>query len=782
MKQSLLVAMFSAAAMSMGATGPATFPGLVKTTGTATVRTAPDNVKTSTTKLAPGVFINTTAGLKNLRVERSEAQRYLRVPSINAPEESTLPDGYVLFEGFEGWDKTDAGWVPDGWTVEGNDGVATWTPETSDPYLPGPAEGDCYFAINYDTNEQDEWLISPYVTVEEGMDLSYWLYLDPQFLFNLDDVDWDSMTFNGEPQVSANLQIYARPEGEDWILLRDYFEEYKDYSLLELLYMSPDALQKHTVSLEEFSGKKICVGFRYVGIDGNTMFIDAIGIGYPALEGIAYVSPYDTLYWGLDKEFKSMPQGIAQYPVYSPIIWSNYDVADNVSYSWTYIDPETGEETTDDADPYDLSVTYFPDYSSPERLRNNLYYPPKLTATTPNVKPADYTAPYARFQAGGKAEYVFPDNAEFEGCLFPFDCIERELSFTAITDDAIGAIGIPVFGYDKHVDEYWHNYSTNWNAEDKYEGDFNHLLGIANLFMPSAPIVINGINVFGFGMIADDVELRATIYGISPEMTTDFNTLEVIATTTITGKDIVTNDRSSKEYLCLPFAFDTPVVIAPTEEHPAYFIMLEGFHSDKVEYFAPLQASKDDEFGICWGYMFCEVNLEHASGRPKYYNIKPMVYRVDGEYVDPASAFAIGLDAEYPWLTSDDTTLEVFADSTPVEATLRSYYKAAQLTVTAPTGVIAKLTDTGDKLCTLTLSHDDTEVIAEGDVVVKGPGVELTISVTQGVNAVDAVRSDSSDITGIYDLTGRRIDAKEGAKGVFIVKYSDGHAEKVTLK
>ncbi len=53
--------------------------------------------------------------------------------------------------------------------------------------------------------------------------------------------------------------------------------------------------------MTQFAGKKTKFAFRYVGSDGNTMFIDAIGVGYPELEDISYTNPFETLYWGFDR-------------------------------------------------------------------------------------------------------------------------------------------------------------------------------------------------------------------------------------------------------------------------------------------------------------------------------------------------------------------------------------------------------------------------------------------------------------------------------------------------
>ncbi|MDE7188909.1 MAG: choice-of-anchor J domain-containing protein [Muribaculaceae bacterium] len=735
-------------------------------------------------RLAPGVTLTKSHGIKKLHSIAAEKSEKLNLPARKATK-AALPEGYVLYESFEDWDGTDYEWTPEGWSVEMNgtvDRTESWTPGAAAPGVPGPSDGDFYYGINFSTGEQDEWLISPYVTVGEGMSLSYWLYLDPIFLFNLDNVDWDTMSFIGEPKVSANLQIWAQAEGEEWTLLRDYFEEYKEYSIAELFNLTPTALEQHNVSLDGFYDKTTRVAFRYVGTDGNTMFIDAIGIGYPALEDISYMSPFDTLYWGFtcDWSLTGISGAIAQYPVYAPLTWTNMSYIDGAEFSWKYCDPVTSE-FVESYDPDELTVTYIPDYRTEEAMRNNLFYPPTLNATAPNSTPGSYTAPYLYFQAGGKPEHTIGDNMELEFSLIPFNYHELGIGMTTVDDTNIGDFSIPVFGYNRNSDEYWLNYSLN--GEPKEEGDYSHLIGIGNLFMPSAyaPIVIKGVNVYGFGLISDDAELKATIYGVDENMSTDCSTFEVIATTTIKGSDIMAQYYDSKGYLCLPFQFSEPVAVTATEEHPAYFIMLEGFNSDKVEYFAPLQSSVPDPDYICWGYMLNHIDLSNHVDRPAYYSLKPLVYKENDEYVDPYSAFAIGLDAEYPWLTTDCEGVNLPEDGSAVTVVLGSYYDGSQLTVEAPEGVIATVAGRYNK-CELTVRLAEPGTAVTGNLVVKGPGVEVTIPVDSTLTGVEAIVNGNASVEGIYDLSGCRVETAKPAAGVYVIRYNDGTARKLVVK
>lgn len=783
MKQFLLTGILSVAAFSIAVAAPVAEAQLVNAAEnlkiTKVKNTAPLDVK----KLAHGVTVTTANGVKKLHSIRSlESNNSTLRRQAPHKAESADDNGYVLFESFEGWDGSTLDWTPEGWTVDMRGEVAraaSWTPSAPAPGIPSAADGQYYYAINFDTAKQDEWLISPLVEIEDAMVLSYYLYLEPTFLFNLDNVDWDKYEFIGDKTVAATLQIWAQPEGGEWTMLHDFVDDYKDMTLLEMAYLTPAALEKKSEDLSAFAGKKIKVAFRYVGADGNTMFIDAIGIGYPALDGISYMDPFSTLYWGFSRgwELSGITAPIAHYPVYAPLTWTNMSYIDGATYSWDYCDPVTAEIVTSDEQD-ELTVTYVPDYSSEASLRNNFFYPPTLKATAPGATPGSYQAPYPYFQAGGKVERPLTDGTMFEGTLMPFAFQNSGVTFVSVDDETIGDQAIPVFGYNRNTDKYWLNYSLN--GEDALEGDYSRLEGIANLFFANeAPLVVNGINVYGWGQIGADAELTATIYALNSEMNTDISTFTTIASATIKGSDIIAEYSDAKGYLCLPFDFKTPAVVQATEEHPAYFFMLQGFNSDKVEYFAPLQSQIPDPNNMCLGYILNHIDLSNHVDRDPYYSIKNMVYKENGEYVDLYGSFAIGIDGEYPWLTCDYEGVVMAAGSNKEVVPLKSYYDGSKLTVEAPAGITATVEGRYDN-CMLTIERNDAAVVVDGDITVKGPGVELSLYVKTQAAGINSVNAAGATVTGIYDLSGRRVQSAEN--GVYIIKYSDGTVSKTFSK
>lgn len=702
----------------------------------------------------------------------------------NAKFKAASKEGYVLYENFSDWDGTDPFWVPEGWTVDHKgecDRGQSWIPSGPIIGVPDPVDGRFYYSIDYSSESQDEWFISPEVEPLEGMQLTYWMMLDPFWFYSTDNIDWDTYEYIGDKQIVYTLQILVQEEGGEWEVLRDYAEEYKDWSCFDLMMISsPTTLEKQSVSLAAYADKKIKVAFRYVGSDGNLFVIDAIGIGYPALEDVSYMNPLNTLYWGLshDVDMSYLTSDYVLYPVYAPLTWSNYS-GEDATYSWQYCDPATGDFVTSD-DQWELNVTYAPDYSTAASKKNNLFYPPTLSATAEHTAPGSYTAPYKYFQAGGRAEITTPQG-ELDLSLLPFGINEQGLTRITVMDDDLGAMSIPVFGHDQFSDAYWLNYTLN--GYEALEGNYSHLIGIANIFYASedAPLVVNGMDVYGWGRIADDAELTATIYALDG-YSSIYEDFTVVARATIKGSDIVKEaPDGSKCYLYLPFKFDEPAVIKADEAHPVYAFMLEGFNSDKVEYFAPLQSENGGDLGLTFGYILNEIDLSgHVEIEP-YYSFKSMSYKEYGEFVDPEGAFAIGIDGEYPWLTTEVESLEITSANPVATAALGSYYDGSRLTVEAPEGLTATVEGRYDE-CVLTVVRDENgDSDIEGDIIVKGPGVEVVIPVKAAAGAGVSQIVSGAAVDAVYDLAGRKVEGISGS-GMYIVRYTDGNVRKVTVK
>lgn len=691
--------------------------------------------------------------------------------------------GYVLYENFSGWNGTDKNWVPDGWTVEHRGKCSqdfTWLLITPNEYYPSPADGDNYYVVNFDVN-QDEWLITPQFVAEEDMLLSYYMNLTPMWFYDTRNINFITQEYEGDKTVSYTLQVLIQEEDGEWKPLRDYAEEYKDYTYREIVAAGNNpGLVKQTVALDEYFGKNVRIAFRYLGSDGDTLKLDAIGVGYPTLDEVWYMQPTNSLYWGYyhgdesNLNFFNMPVDIALYPADSPITWRNMS-DEEATYSWEYSDQE-GTRTLISDDQHEITATYAPERPG---QKPKLYDFPVLHAKATHRADATYTSPVEYFQIGGTPHYPTP-YGECDFTLMQFPLIHQDIDFISVRDDKLGAYSVPVFGHNEFSDDYWLNYCLN--GEEPMEGNYAHLTGIGNVFFVSedTPLVVNGMRVYGWGRIHKEAELTATIYALDSELHTDYDTFTVIARSKVNGDAVQTlYGEDSKDYLFIPFEFDQPATVQASDRHPAFVFMLEGFDSDAVEYFAPLQSLRPIETGIGAGYMLSEINLQGHTDKGSYKSFKPLQYADNKEYKTCAATFAIGLIAEYPWLKTYTDSIKLLPEESEVSVSLNSYYDGRRLTVKAPEGLAASVRGRYDE-CILTVEKREDKSI-EGTIEITGPGVTLSIPVsTPGSNAASSLTTENS-IVSIHDLSGRKVTSTETA-GIYIVKYADGKTRKITVK
>lgn len=782
MRQFLLPVLLSAATLGMSAAEPAVDAQLVSAARDVKVNKFLSKTSTGGRRLAKGISISDN------RVKRldnrlgSNTLRPAQPRHKAAAKEAS--ETAVLYESFEAWDGSDLTWVPDGWSRQTGCGVLSQTWTASDATSMAqlgiqPSEGNVAFGINYGY-DQDEWLISPAVQVPEGMVFSFMAYIDPAFLFSLENVDWNLYEFTSEPEVAATVQVMAKAEGDaDWTMLHDFVDDYRGLSLEELLNLSPSGLERKSVALGSFAGKKIQVALRYVGNDGNTVFVDELSIDYASLEGITFSEPLDIQYWGFERntDLSCLNLAIAQIPVFSPMTWSNTTLIDGAEYSWMYCDPETAQMVKG-GDEYELTVSYHPDYTSPSSKRNNFFYPPVLEASAPYSTPGTATSAYDFMQAGGKGEYLFRDGSELNCSLLPFLHNTKGLCTATMDYAKYGVADMPIFGHDAYTNKYWLEYTLN--GEEPTEGDDVQLDGIMNFIYPSqAAMVVNAADVLAKGVMADDAELKLQIFALGADYVFDPDTQTPLATAICKGADILKDgdNYGHSTQLCVPFNFSTPVVLKASEDVPAYVVYLTGFNSDKVEYFAPMQSYYPDPEYIYHGWITKRMRINSDTYR---FSATPLPF-YQGEFGDYYNSFAIGLFAEHPWLTCEDQSVELPADGTPVEVALGSYYDGSKLNVEAPAGVVATVAGRYDE-CVLTLSHDDSSVVASGNVKVSGPGVEVVLPLSQSAGISDITADSDATVTGVYDLSGRRINAADATNGMFVVRYSDGTARKVAIK
>lgn len=694
-------------------------------------------------------------------------------------------DNAAFSESFEAWDGTE-GWLPEGWSMEskGDANLSTKAKWGVDLVpvnygYPAPPDGNngCFINFSEEGLAQDEWLISPTVKVNENEMLTFWIFTQPFFYYDVQYVDWETYDFT-ERHIICDIEVLVKPEGAEWQKCWTLMEQYANTSGYDLLMAGMD-FHRQQFSLNEFAGKNVQIAFRYVGTDGDTAILDAISIALPSLDGVCYSAPFETLYWGYDRSpgAGSLGLKIAQYPVLAPISWENTTYNYDATYSWMFHDPVTNDWATSDEQDM-LTVTYTPDYTSAFTRRNNMYYLPVLNASAPGTSEGSFTMPHDYLQAGGKPEFEITDTESgtksiWKTGLLPYEPNTDGLTYLIKDVPEFGDMAMPVFGHNENTDKYWLNVTLN--GYEASEGDDVRLEGILNFIYPAAaPLVVNGVHVLGVGQVSEAAEFKIEIFYVSDKYEPVLD--DPVATATCSGADIARYDLGTNQLLTIPFDFDAPAVL--DNSHVAYIVLFTGFNSPEVTYFAPMQSALPHADFLCHGWFMKKLKIDADFYRTSF---SAMCYET-GEYGDCYNAFAINLSGHYPWLECETEEIALPQDGTPVTVPFKSYYDGSELTIDCPAGVEATATGRYHEGA-ITIAHNDAEVIADGELTISAPGVKKTIKVSE-VAGITSATADSSPAVAVAAFTpdGKQVNLDNARGGLFIVKYSDGTVRKAIVK
>lgn len=740
------------------------------------------NATTVATKsVAPGVAIQTVqledgTMLKRLSGKPVASRKISPNKSLRTLGATPVSESEPLNEGFESADGT-LEWVPEGWTRESKLEITSeddagipqmWQASEAMMFIPAPS-GTYYELINYSVSEKDEWLITPEVKIPQYGRLFFKSFVDPLFLFNLDYMDWEEWLLT-EEVCAATLQVLVKEsDAQEWTVIKDYFEDWKGVDPLEM--ETPGALEQESLSLEAFEGKTVQIAFRYVGKDGNTSAIDDVKVGMPEIE-VSYSQPAGTLFFGVDTAFTGLSYQIPVGPVNTPLTWTNTTATPDVSFTWMYHSAALNDY--DFAFTTDLTETYAPDYSSAFTRRNNLYYTPVLMGSAPGASDgmASY---YDYYQAGGRAEFELTNTATGEKSVTRLNMLPFELNtegFQIATAENSDGDTFPLYGYSPLNDDFWTFYTFHG---ENLEGEGAKVTGIFNTFLtPSAPLVIDGIIAHAKGQVKAEAEFTIDVIPLSEEGLM----LDPIATAKLKGSELITIPGGGiQDFYVLPFSFETPAVMS-TEICEMFIVRLSGFNDpENVTYFIPFQSTEDNPYGMAIGWVEKEITM----GGETVSSVTPTAY-YSGYH-----AFAIALDAYYPWLDCDTETVEIAQDSEATVA-MGTFHHADDMTVTTADG------EALPEWLEVTLSgqHDTATATFSGKgenpatcaVKIAAPGVEKTFNVsymTSGISGITAPTA--SPVKEAFNLSGQRVDFNSALPaGVYILRHMDGTVSKRTVK
>lgn len=563
----------------------------------------------------------------------SAAPLSVKIPAKAAGETS-------FFENFESH-QGQLDWLPEGWTeintpenvatqemcqhninntwAVSNTGDGYWTAITSD----GVKECWIHFTYDWSYNDadgntvegeaapQDEWLITPEISVQQGHDLFFLAEVDLGGVYSF---DWGTMAYD-RSVIDCDLEVLVTEDnGANWTpiwkLSDNVCSSMTDQDMYdvmaELKYFS------YSTSLASYYGKNIKIAFRYInanhGFSGNSMAVDAVTVGAPAAEA-AYDVPLGTLLGGISTGLHVNTETFALMPPYTDITWTPASNSFTEQNTWTFydVDGEVAETLTGDA------VVNYP-WSQGKAVAW-----PSLTAS--NASTSD--------------SFVYDETNEEKGGIFfggriP-DIAEDEPIYVGNYDYQHKHMVTPYLDYGAYV--YGTSPANAWGENIKQTA-------FGNLFYtPAAPVTVSDVMLTLGEYDADpDALFTLSIYTVN-----DSGQLsaEPVATSQLTGADI-----TGFGFYNAIFHLDTPYVLDQT-----VLIMVSGFDSDKVREFAACAQSVNNDPSRNYAYMMFDINGQAA------------LYSASEALTDYSSAVILSLNATSHFLTTEDEIVELDPES-----------------------------------------------------------------------------------------------------------------------
>lgn len=665
-------------------------------------------------------------------IDKGDGTVRLSRPSAK-PRKADATDA-ALSESFEGWQESyGMDWIPEGWTeinTEANKPTAEmvahninntwycyytgdgyWTPKTTD------GEKDCFIHFTYSSSytddsgntievtaaPQDEWLITPTVSVKAGQNLYFSLAFDLGSAYNF---DWNTMAYN-RGTVENNLDVrVSTDDGATWTRVWDAVEDVASKLTDEELYNLMTVLEfnNYAVDLSAYAGKDIKIAFRYTnigtGYSGNSAVLDAVFVGAPQPEA-KYDLPIGSLLGGLSESFYVTNESVTLMPAYTDVQWTDASNSYTDRVEWNFGPGNMTEEIIikDERNPL---MSY----------RHTTEGMPTLVAYNDNGSDrftwgeTDTYAPYIQY--GGK-----------------------------ITDSGID-FGVSNYDY-QHKGVATHQFSEGHycfgtGSDEDWGGA---LVSVANVFeKPLAPLFVNKMYMSLQVLDADeDAEFDLYVHGID-----DYG---YMADTLARAKAKMSDVTKRGSYINLPFKFYT--IDANGQQKDTTFVLdspvlveVTGFAGNsKVRSFSAMSQNNNHDSGM--NYAYAAFNLTDKNG-----NVKKYWYSASDILNDFNSSLLISFDAVYSFIHSDNDEITIPMDGGSVSDEVETYYGAADWTATIDGVQYSLATPLTVDWLTITPSYstsdsDNTTFYApattaerEMDVTIECRGASQTFHVKQG--------------------------------------------------
>lgn len=351
------------------------------------VRLAPDKILK--TKSVGGGYVmqivETKQGFRYKRLLDANNRNLQKTDKRISAQVSASQDGVAFSEDFESWqDSYGLDWIPEGWQeINAPDNTTdldhnvnnTWYVYYSGGmgFLPMTPDGEkeAFIHFSYDRDDpndpdkviaavdQDEWLITPLISVEEYQDLYFAMAYDYSSCYDSQYLDWSTIVYSQRVTV-CNMEVLVQEEGSsEWECIlnmeQDYASKMSDMEVFDKGFN----YENFKLDLDKYVGKKIKIAFRYIrtGGDfcGNSVCLDAVKVATPATDAL-YQRPDGTFLVGTSRDFYSASIPMIFGPAFAEVTWQNMSSQYATDFEWQYQTAEEGEvETTTERD---LKVSY----------------------------------------------------------------------------------------------------------------------------------------------------------------------------------------------------------------------------------------------------------------------------------------------------------------------------------------------------------------------------------------------------------------------------------------
>lgn len=699
------------------------------------------------------------------------------------------PAGSLFFESFEGWDGVATNWIPANWTkksdIVGIPLDKTWYVSDGIEVLgilpvDGKYWAEIHCNVDYESipfvfGPSDEWLMSPIVTPRQNDKMYFTMFYNPIFMY-YKGVDENGEHIIDRSKAAATMKVMASVDNGNWEEAWDVANIAVNYTDDELWdYTGAAGTGSHfaySVDISKYVGKNVKFAFRYVGQNGDDMYIDAVSIAAPKPVAL-YERPQGYFTWGFTEDFNGISEYYLFGPAYEEATWLNRSNADSESFSWAFADPTFASKDKVTFTSKNVAITY--PYANIKS--------PVLTASAAGATPATYQWGNSVSLGGSSTMTVRVDEAGTE---------EEWTLGVGNYDLAYKGFTLPYFAKGQ--------YCFGTGSNDIWEAKIDGLGNFYEKPLHKYFITKFWIHLADFAAPAD-AEFNLIIHRVAG----DGSLTDTIATAVCYGADVVTvqTDPSGTKYCTMPFVFTEEDESGREEEvyveiDDAILVEMKGFNREGVT----LGAFTDggSAVGGSNGYMFAIMG-EAGKEERGLLNIGSLLKGME------PSAFLFNMDVTYPFLLADDDMFTVPVAGGNKDFNVTTYFVTQSWEISKPDWVTVKdpvdNAETGEVTLNLEVGEMPTGIPGRsGDVIVSMPGADMKISVVQGtpvgisstsaskvkvISTADAFElSYPSDVTSatLFNISGQTVasyqlpesgtftmPASALNKGVYVIKF-----------